>query len=1366
MKLQSYLSRLIWIAIAPLLVVATVFAVNDIRELRDTTARDARDLATNVAGAIDRQLGFRTAAMQMLAADSRLVDPAWQREAYRDAQNFARTFDISLSLAEPDGRMVWNTRVPLGTPLPNLPAVSGTSAAKTALATGKPAVGDPFVGPVTAQRQVGIAVPVVRDDKTVALLIATIGTAALDRALGSLALPAGWRVELRDSTGAPIAQAGPAATDVERGTPIAARLDNARWTLAVEVPPLLASSDVRESAALLALLLVTATFAAVLGGRIAARRLARDLTTLADPLAAGVGSAGGDIVEVRRIGDQLAALDRARRDSEAQLVDDLAARKRMEDALRSTTSTLQATLEGMSDALAIFDGDGRLRQANDAFLSMHGFATAAEAGTALANPDFLAVRTVDGTRVEPDRRLLRRALRGESATGIELRIVRQDTGRTWVASYSAAPIRDEGGAITGAVITAQDVTARRAAEDAMRASEARLRLLVEHAPAAIAIFDRKMRYLAVSQRWHDDYTLGERDVVGHSHYEVFPEIGDDWRAVHGRALAGEIVRNDEDAFVRADGTTQWLRWEVRPWRTDDGGIGGIVIFTEDITASKRAQLALRDSERRFRDIVEATADWIWETDAQWRYTYVSDSVEAALGYRPAEVIGRTPFDFMPADEAARVHAAFAAAAAQGAPLRNAGHVNVHRSGELRHMQTSARPVLSADGQVIGYRGLGHDVTEQERAALTLRESEARYRELFEANPHPMWVYDPATLRFLAVNDAAVAQYGYSREEFLAMTIADIRPAGDVARLREAVDAQVDNAPPRLWHHRRKDGSLISVEISSHRLQFDAHNAVVVLANDVTRRLAAEQQLRKLSMAIEQSPSAVVITDPGWHVEYVNEAFVATTGYAREEILGRSVLVLRSPNVGTPEEPALSDTLAAGRAWHGEFTNRRKDGTDYVASAVVAPIREADGTVTHFVAVQEDITEKKRLAEELDHHRHHLADLVELRTAELSVATRAATAANAAKSAFLTNMSHEIRTPMNAVLGFAYLLRRSGVTAQQQDWIDKLTTAGEHLLLLINDILDLSKIESGKLVLESVDFPLQTIVDNVRSLVWEQARRKNLVLTTDCDDVPVWLRGDPTRLRQALLNFAGNAVKFTDAGRIAISARLMREEAQGVLVRFEVSDTGAGVAEARLATLFEAFRQGDDSTTRKHGGTGLGLAITRRLAEAMGGEAGATSRVGIGSTFWFTAWLARGEAPRPVATPAAGNPESELRARHAGTRILLVEDDPINQEVAVILLADVGLVVDVAHDGEQAVAMVSDAHRLVLMDLQMPRMDGFEATRAIRALPGRAPIPILAMTANAFDEDRRRCLEAGMDDFLAKPFDPADLYATVCRWLEA
>ncbi|MDE1948351.1 MAG: response regulator [Burkholderiales bacterium] len=463
---------------------------------------------------------------------------------------------------------------------------------------------------------------------------------------------------------------------------------------------------------------------------------------------------------------------------------------------------------------------------------------------------------------------------------------------------------------------------------------------------------------------------------------------------------------------------------------------------------------------------------------------------------------------------------------------------------------------------------------------------------------------------------------------------------------------------------------------------------------------------------------------------------------------------------------MLQALARRQAWTGEFHNRRRDGSIYIELAVITPVQQADGSVTHYVSVQEDITERIRLGEELARHRNRLEEQVISRTAQLAEARDAAESANVAKTAFLANMSHEIRTPLNAITGMAYLIRRAGVSPEQSARLDKIETAGRHLLEIIDAVLDLSKIEVGKFSLDESEVNLAGIAANVVSMMSERAQAKHLPLSVEIEPQARRLLGDPTRLQQALLNYASNAIKFTQQGRVVLRAAVVEEDEAGVLVRFEVEDTGIGIAEDEARRLFNAFEQADNSITRRFGGTGLGLAITLKLAHLMGGDAGVHSRLGAGSTFWFTARLRKAGPRLENTAPAPESAEHRLRSVHAGARILLAEDEPVNQEVTTELLRDVGLEVDLAHDGLEAVEKAaSGRYDLVLMDLQMPRLDGLEATRRIRARDPGVRLPILAMTANAFVEDKARCHEAGMDDFISKPVDADILFETLLHWLE-
>ncbi|MFN6994433.1 MAG: ATP-binding protein [Aquincola tertiaricarbonis] len=411
--------------------------------------------------------------------------------------------------------------------------------------------------------------------------------------------------------------------------------------------------------------------------------------------------------------------------------------------------------------------------------------------------------------------------------------------------------------------------------------------------------------------------------------------------------------------------------------------------------------------------------------------------------------------------------------------------------------------------------------------------------------------------------------------------------------------------------------------------------------------------------------------------------------------------------------------------------------------------------------------REQAQQALDAHRQHLEETVAQRTGQLAEARERAESASLAKTAFLANMSHEIRTPLNAMIGMAHLIRREDLSPRQADRLLKLEVAAKHLLEVLNAVLDLSKIEAGKMTLETVPLRVEAIVANVLSMLGERAEARRLRLHSEVDAMPRDLLGDPTRLQQALLNYANNAIKFTDQGGVTLRARLLAEEAHSAWLRFEVEDTGIGIDPEAMPRLFAAFEQADRSSTRRAGGTGLGLAITRKLATLMGGEAGAVPRPGGGSIFWFTARLQRSATAShaPVRRPEA-DAEEALRRRHAGARVLLAEDNPVNAEVAQAILEEAGLVVALAVDGEQAVAMALEGgYRLVLMDMQMPRLDGLDACRALRRQLPSATLPVIAMTANAFAEDRAECQAAGMDDFITKPVDPAMLYRLLLHWLD-
>ena len=409
--------------------------------------------------------------------------------------------------------------------------------------------------------------------------------------------------------------------------------------------------------------------------------------------------------------------------------------------------------------------------------------------------------------------------------------------------------------------------------------------------------------------------------------------------------------------------------------------------------------------------------------------------------------------------------------------------------------------------------------------------------------------------------------------------------------------------------------------------------------------------------------------------------------------------------------------------------------------------------------------------QLADQRDHLEDTVQERTQALSLAKEAAEAASRAKSTFLSNMSHELRTPMNAIIGMTYMLRRNTKDPSQIDKLGKIDNAANHLLQLLNDILDLSKIDADKMTLEQTAFTIGGLTDDLNNLLAPRAEsaRLRFILDIDARLKALQLVGDPLRLQQILLNLAGNAIKFTERGEVRVVARIAEDGAESLLIELSVWDTGIGITPEAVERIFNPFEQADGSTTRKYGGTGLGLPICQRLVRLMGGDIKVVSTPGSGSVFTFAIRLpvAHSVAKVSVVTPQSGiAAEQALRSEFATCRVLVAEDDWVNQEVALELLREtLNFTVDVAEDGGQALELaLRQRYDIILMDMQMPELDGLGATQAIREIPGFAGTPIIAMTANAFAEDRTRCMDAGMNDFIAKPVNPDHLFVIMLKWL--
>ena len=552
---------------------------------------------------------------------------------------------------------------------------------------------------------------------------------------------------------------------------------------------------------------------------------------------------------------------------------------------------------------------------------------------------------------------------------------------------------------------------------------------------------------------------------------------------------------------------------------------------------------------------------------------------------------------------------------------------------------------------------------------------------------------------------------------------------------------------------------------------DLADSINKMSSEIQKR---EQTLReneeRFRLTTNSIKDALILLDCSGHIIFWNKAAETIFGYTADEVIGRVLHEFLVP-------PRYRDRMAEGlkdfcHSGQGDFLGSgaelsalRKDGQEFAIELALSTMNMQGKWVA--IGLVRDITERKQVEAELAAHRERLEALVESRTQDLIIAKNAAEAGSVAKSAFLANMSHEIRTPLNAITGMIHILRKSGLTPNQVEKLTKIEIASSHLLEIINNVLELSKIEAGKFVLQHVPVHIPTLLENITSILGQKAQEKGLDLLMDAAPGTCPVYGDDSRLQQALLNLATNALKFTDHGYVKVAVRPESQTDNTVTYRFEVEDTGIGISPEMQPRLFSAFEQADNSMSRKYGGTGLGLAITKKLAELMGGKAGMTSVEGKGSTFWFTAVLRKDAPPHNEPTRvSAEEAERTIRQKLGSKRILLVEDEPINREIAQALLEDVGFIVDLAEDGGKAIERVQAAtYDLILMDMQMPHINGLEATRQIRLLPEGATIPIIAMTANAFAEDRELCIEAGMNDFIAKPVSVSLLYQKLCAWLQ-
>jgi len=1010
---------------------------------------------------------------------------------------------------------------------------------------------------------------------------------------------------------------------------------------------------------------------------------------------------------------------------------------------------LAAVVESSEDAIAAYTPEGTILAWNRGAETLSGY-TAAEAIGKNASI------VIPPERLDLLARFTERVLQGQVVSQQEGICQRRDGSRFHV-SVTGSPIRDAAGDVTAIAAVLRDISERQEAER----SRALLASIVESSGDAI--------HSATLDGTISTWNQGAETLFGYSSQEAIgrsatilapPGRSEEVRQCLDLIRQGSSFGPADTVLQAKDGRLVDVSLSIFPIRNATGELTGASAIARDIGRRLRAERQLRESDERFADVFEHAPLGMSVCWLDGRIIQANAALCRMLGYSVEELCATTFGKLSHPDDEGPFLQKMERWLGQPGEYLDAEKRFLNRNGKVVWARVRMSLVKDSGGSPLYFVVHVEDITERKRAREVLRESEERFRILADSCPAMIWGSNPeGGTQF--INRAYREFCEVLGEEWEDSRWHPLIHPDDVGEYVRAFHHAVRERAPFRAEARflRADGEWRWVaSYAEPRLSAGGeYLGHVGISPDITERKHAEQALQaseeKLRQLAENIREVFWMSSPA-----SNEILYVSPAY--EQVWGRSCESLYQDSLSWAEAihpddlPQALDYFARqrrGEPVDSEYRIRTPGGQEKWIRDRAFPVRDEAGRIIRIAGIAEEITERKRYE------------------AELIQAREGADAANQAKSRFLANMSHEIRTPMNGVLGMLQLLSTTDLNPEQRYFAEVAETSGRALLSLVDDILDLSKIEARKVALERVDFDLRQPVAEVVELLRVQAEAKGLKLRWQvAPEVPQLLRGDPHRLRQVLTNLCANAIKFTQRGEVVAAVALESQVGSAATLRFAITDTGIGIRPDQAARLFSRFTQVDASSTRKYGGTGLGLAISKQLVEMMGGAIGLDSQEGRGSTFWFTVVMELA----PDCASSAGERAEDRPGGSVGrvrqprmTRILVAEDDVTNREVVLAQLEKLGYPANAVCDGAEAVrAVKEERYDLVLMDCQMPVMDGFEATRQIRE-SAQAHIPIIALTASAMAGDRDRCLHEGMNDYLAKPLELERLAEMIARWLD-
>ncbi|BAZ27717.1 integral membrane sensor hybrid histidine kinase [Cylindrospermum sp. NIES-4074] len=891
-----------------------------------------------------------------------------------------------------------------------------------------------------------------------------------------------------------------------------------------------------------------------------------------------------------------------------------------------------------------------------------------------------------------------------------------------------------------------DMTGRNEAEIGMHESQAYLLQAIEYAPVAIAILDREMRYLAVNRRWLTEYDLTD-DMIGRSHYEVFPDIPPKWQQIYQRCLAGAIEQGDEDPDPCANGSGKWVRSLIRPWQMASGEIGGIMIFSENITERKQVEEALRQSNTLLSSILESTPDIIVVKDRQGRHVALNSNLANFFGKQMKEIIGKVDSELLPPEVGQAIMEKDRQIITTGV-TETYEEESVNEDNTRNTFLTTKAPWRDADGNILGIIATTRNITAvydelrlRKQAEAALRESNMLLRSILECTPDSIVVKD-CEGRYVTLNSNAASFLNKSVEDFIGKDDFEMFPADIARQIIEKDRHIITTGITESYEEYLSNDNHRDIFLTTKGPWRDANGnnlGIIATTRNITERKQAEMALQyseeRFRSLIEATTNIIWYTDPEGAVLTEQPQWIAFTGQSFEETQGFGWLNSIHPEDQGYTSEVWSKAVTNKALYETEYRLRRYDGEYRYMSVRGVPILDDNGSVREWIGVNTDITERKQ------------AEIA------LAQAKEAAEAASYAKSEFLANMSHELRTPLNGIMGYAQILQRSKhLHEEERSRINIIYQCGSHLLTLINDILDLSKIEAQKVELMLTDFHFPAFLQGVAEMCRIRAEQKNIQFHYQlASELPIGIRADEKRLRQVLINLLSNAIKFTDAGSVNFTISYGAQDK----IRFEVRDTGLGIPQEKLQAIFLPFEQVGDSR-RQTEGTGLGLAISQKIVEFMGSTIQVQSEMGVGSIFWFDVNLPAAE--EWVKTSQADDHGQIIGIKNCRPKVLIVDDKWANRSVIVNLLSPIGFEVAEAIDGEEGWRKVVEIQPdLVITDILMPKIDGFELIKRIRSSEAFNDLVIIVSSASVFEADQHRSLEVGGNDFLTKPVEAIVLF---------